>query len=259
MEHSNPELEEHCQKVKDLVAGGEFGDVDQDAYEQLLHQTPHKNKLWAGDAVLDSLFEAAKEKLGEDADKEILDKLKGLVKTYEHELKEPVSIYQDAIFFPNEDNVAVLCDYIEKAQHRLRICVFTLTNNQICRSIVNAINNGVKVQIISDDECMKAKGSDVEYLASKGAEVRTDSEERFHMHNKFVVVDNSYVMTGSFNWTVQAAKSNQENILVTDHPFFVHEYKEEFNKLWREFEANSVTAEAPAKKRKYDRKKANWN
>ena len=60
------------------------------------------------------------------------------------------------------------------------------------------------------------------------------------MHDKFVVVDDDIVMTGSFNWTVQAAKNNQENVLITDRPFFVFEYKEEFKRLWAEFSENEV-------------------
>ena len=68
-------------------------------------------------------------------------------------------------------------------------------------------------------------------------------------------------MTGSFNWTVQAGKSNQENILVTDHPFYIHEYKEEFKRLWAEFADNEVEREehTSKEKRRYNRKKAKWN
>ena len=68
-------------------------------------------------------------------------------------------------------------------------------------------------------------------------------------------------MTGSFNWTVQAGKSNQENILVTDHPFYIHEYKEEFKRLWAEFADNKIEGEehASKEKRRYNRKKAKWN
>lgn len=261
MDHSNPDLDAHCEKVKEFVNEGEFGEVEEEAFDELLQATPHKNRQWAGDAVLRTLFDAAKEKMADDGDKEILDKLFGLVKNTEHELRDPAPVTQDAIFFPNEDNVEVLCDYIKRAQHRLRICVFTITNNQIVKAILDRHYNDVKVQVISDDECAKAKGSDINYLASKGVEVRTDSDERVHMHDKFVVVDNEFVMTGSFNWTVQAAKSNQENILVTDHPYYVHEYKEEFKKLWAQFAENEVEQEEyhSRGKRNYNRKKAKWN
>jgi phosphatidylserine/phosphatidylglycerophosphate/cardiolipin synthase-like enzyme len=63
------------------------------------------------------------------------------------------------------------------------------------------------------------------------------------MHNKFVVVDDIFVMTGSFNWTVSAGKSNQENLLVADNQFYVKKYTEEFDRLWRDFSKNKVEAE----------------
>lgn len=49
---------------------------------------------------------------------------------------------------------------------------------------------------------MGNKGSDINYLADNGVAVRTDSEKAYHMHNKFVVVDDTFLITGSFNWTV---------------------------------------------------------
>merc|ERR1711879_710615 len=57
---------------------------------------------------------------------------------------------------------------------------------------------------------------------------------------KFMVVDDEFLMTGSFNWTFQAGKSNQENLLVVDHPFYVKKYVQEFEKLWKQFDKNEV-------------------
>ncbi len=59
----------------------------------------------------------------------------------------------------------------------------------------------MQVRVISDDECMKQKGSDVHWLHEKGVPVRTDFNEVTHMHNKFLIIDRSHVLTGSFNWT----------------------------------------------------------
>lgn len=260
MEHKNKALDEHCDKLKDFVSEGDFGEVDQKAYTKLLKDTPFKNKEWAGDALIKTLFEAAKEKMGDDGDKEILDKLQGLVLTYEHELTDPAPVVQDALFFPNEDNVDVLCKYIMTAEKNLRLCVFTITNNTIVKAILDRHYQGVNVQIISDDECAKALGSDIQHMADKGVAVRTDSDQKSHMHNKFVVVDNDLVLTGSFNWTVQAAKSNQENILVTDHPFYIHQYREEFKKLWAEFAENEVEKQEYENrgKKQYNRNKARY-
>ena len=60
------------------------------------------------------------------------------------------------------------------------------------------------------------------------------------MHNKFMIVDGTFLMTGSFNWTFQAGAHNQENLLVVDHPFYIEKYTVEFNSLWDEFESNQV-------------------
>ncbi len=55
------------------------------------------------------------------------------------------------------------------------------------------------------------------------------------MHDKFAVIDEAVVLTGSFNWTSQAVKNNQENILFIENSELADKYMQEFNKLWKEF------------------------
>jgi cardiolipin hydrolase len=55
------------------------------------------------------------------------------------------------------------------------------------------------------------------------------------MHDKFAVIDESVVITGSFNWTTQAVRNNQENILFLENKSLAANYLSEFNKLWKEF------------------------
>jgi phosphatidylserine/phosphatidylglycerophosphate/cardiolipin synthase-like enzyme len=90
----------------------------------------------------------------------------------------------------------------------MEICLFTITNNTLRDAIQRAHDRGVAVRIISDDECLKMMGSDVYRLKGYGIPARSDSNPNAHMHNKFVVIDNKLLITGSFNWTVQAVKKN---------------------------------------------------
>jgi phosphatidylserine/phosphatidylglycerophosphate/cardiolipin synthase-like enzyme len=90
----------------------------------------------------------------------------------------------------------------------------------------------VKVRIITDDESMKGIGADAQRCADKGIEVRTDDAPNYHMHNKFMVVDSKFLVTGSFNWTFQAGSHNQENLVIVDNKIFIDQYNLEFNKLW---------------------------
>ncbi len=65
--------------------------------------------------------------------------------------------------------------------------------------------------------------------------MKTDNSKQFHMHHKFAVIDGAVVITGSFNWTAQAVKNNQENILFLENEKVAKLYKDEFERLWNEF------------------------
>lgn len=58
------------------------------------------------------------------------------------------------------------------------------------------------------------------------------------MHHKFCVIDESVVITGSFNWTSQAVQFNQENIIFYENKDLAAKYVAEFNKLWAQFETS---------------------
>ena len=74
------------------------------------------------------------------------------------------------------------------------------------------------------------------YLASLGIPIKTNDQIRNLMHNKFAVIDNSVVITGSFNWSNQAVNYNQENILIIENKILAERYSNEFNKIWNKFE-----------------------
>jgi phosphatidylserine/phosphatidylglycerophosphate/cardiolipin synthase-like enzyme len=170
--------------------------------------------------------------MNNEEDKKVLEGLRKLVRQVEVDLYRPKPRYLDAFFFPNKSNVYKLESYIKRAQKSLLICVFNLTNDVLANAVIDRHKNGVQVRVISDDECCKNKGNDIQTLADAGIPVRTDDAPDFHMHNKFMVVDNAFLLTGSFNWTFQAGANNQENLLVVDHPYYLEKYTAEFENLW---------------------------
>ena len=126
---------------------------------------------------------------------------------------------------------------IRTCKKSLDIAIFTLTNDKIFAAMEEAFNRGVSIRVIADDECSKMWGSDVVRCAALGIPTKTDSDVRSHMHHKFCVIDNSVLITGSFNWTAQAVKSNQENILFYENRELANTYTQEFNRLWNIFTA----------------------
>ncbi len=87
---------------------------------------------------------------------------------------------------------------------------------------------------------MKGKGADAQRCSDAGIPTRTDDAPDYHMHNKFMVVDSTFLVTGSFNWTFQAGSHNQENIVVVDGEFYIAKYNAEFNNLWAQFSKNEL-------------------
>ena len=77
-------------------------------------------------------------------------------------------------------------------------------------------------------------------MADAGIYCRIDSKEERLMHHKFMIVDRTLVVTGSFNWTKAAANDNRENVIVVDDKYFIDKYSEEFKKLMDEFPYNEV-------------------
>ncbi len=137
-------------------------------------------------------------------------------------------------FSPRDDCAGRIVSLLERASRTADICVFTITDDRISGAVLDAFRRGVMVRIITDDAKALDLGSDVEVLASSGVPVRIDADPA-HMHHKFAVLDRRIVVGGSYNWTRSASTSNQENLMVLDHPRLASRYLEEFDRLWRRF------------------------
>lgn len=185
-------------------------------------------------------FDIAAGKMTSDHDKEVLNNLRSLVGLVANDLLAPKPKYLDCMFFPNKKNVDRICQYIGMAKKTLLICIFTLTNDDLAKAVMDRHRAGVDVRVITDDECATAKGSDIQRMADAGIPIRTDDAPTYHMHDKFMVVDKSFVMTGSFNWTYAAGSHNQENLAIIDNSYYTEKYTTEFNKLWDQFAKQEV-------------------
>ncbi len=128
------------------------------------------------------------------------------------------------------DTLHVLLD---NAKHSIDICVFTISDQSLSKRLLDAYRRGVAVRIISDDQKVNDRGSQVYNLKNAGVKVKVD-HSRYHMHHKFGVVDNRISFTGSYNWTYTATKHNQENLIITTNYDIVRQFGEEFEKLWNE-------------------------
>lgn len=122
-------------------------------------------------------------------------------------------------------------DYLRSARSFIDMCVFSLTHDDIARTLVTLHKCGIVVRVIVDNGQSEQQGSQVEKLREFGVEVRVDNIDG-HMHHKFTVLDRTCLLNGSFNYTRAAAEENEENIIITNNQGLVRSFNAQFEKLW---------------------------
>ena len=136
-----------------------------------------------------------------------------------------------AFFSPQEECVAAIREFIGEAHRTLDVCVFTVADNRLTDALLAAHRRGVRVRLLTDNDKLTDRGSDVRTIEAAGIPVRIDRTAN-HMHHKFAVADDALLLTGSYNWTRSAAEYNLENLLITPDAHLVSRYAAEFARLW---------------------------
>lgn len=124
-----------------------------------------------------------------------------------------------------------IINQIEKAQSRLLICVAWFTNETIGAEIIKKAK--IDVEVVVDDNVINRNCINIKRLKSKNFEVSFIKDLNKHyylMHNKFCIIDNSVVITGSYNWT-KNANTNDENIAVISDKGIAAYYSQEFRRI----------------------------
>lgn len=137
---------------------------------------------------------------------------------------------------------APLASAIDAAQRSLDIAVFELNSKRIYEAILAAHRRGLAVRIVTDDRHGLDDDSNTELrdLRAAGLPIVADNRSAL-MHNKFTIVDERVVWTGSLNYTRNGAFRNNNNVLVLESAQAVAAYQSEFDEMFErgEFGARS--------------------
>jgi len=109
--------------------------------------------------------------------------------------------------------------------------MYIFTDREIAIPLVKAQERGVKVKLYLDKEQVDYQYGQSCFLVQKGINARVSSN-KYIMHNKFAIIDNRLLLTGSYNWTFSANNRNDENLMVIDDPEIIARYQNQFEKLW---------------------------
>ena len=119
---------------------------------------------------------------------------------------------------------------LKKAKHEIVFMTFSFTADAIGDTLLQANNHGVVVRGVFEKR-QNDQWSEHIKLKENGIAVITDNN-KYTMHNKVFIIDNTTVITGSYNPTKNANTKNDENMLVITNKEIALQYREEFERLF---------------------------
>ncbi len=138
----------------------------------------------------------------------------------------------ETAFSPSSDTTALIVRTIQSAQTSVEVAIFKFNSMPIAEALLNAHKAGKSIRIIVDKTQQHEDKSVVDYLVKQGVPVRVDNKHTV-MHNKFLVIDEKTIETGSFNYNHRAEKQNAENVIVIhDNADLAAKYLQHWQQLW---------------------------
>lgn len=122
----------------------------------------------------------------------------------------PISV----CFTPGAQCVQDVINSINLAQNNIYMQANAITSNSIANALIAAKQRKVNISILLDKSQMKQKSSVMlKNLINKNIPIWIDAKPMV-ANNKVLVIDNTTVVTGSFNFGLSHQENNASNVLV---------------------------------------------
>jgi phosphatidylserine/phosphatidylglycerophosphate/cardiolipin synthase-like enzyme len=144
----------------------------------------------------------------------------------------------DVTFCQEESCADLLISHIESSNDTIYLAIYSFTSSDILAALISADRRGIKVYGILEpsqnsivDDLFSVvdgkRGPVFDYVYRTGTGI---------MHNKILVVDDTVVCTGSYNWSNNAENNNDENLVCITSPVIVEEYKQYLQDLYEVYQ-----------------------
>jgi phosphatidylserine/phosphatidylglycerophosphate/cardiolipin synthase-like enzyme len=139
----------------------------------------------------------------------------------------------ECYFAPEDDVESQIAAELQQADKSVYFAAFTFTSDPVEEALLSKAKAGVAIEGIFESR-QKSQYWAYDPLKAAGVPVLLDKNPNT-MHHKFFIIDEDTVITGSFNPTSNANKSNDENILIIHNPDIAKLYYAEFSRMWQEW------------------------
>jgi len=137
------------------------------------------------------------------------------------------------VIFTSEDHAIeeAIIPLVNTATSNIRFLAFSFTDYPLAAAMIARAQNGVDVAGVYEKVGSDTDAAELKTFYCAHVPVRRDGNPSF-MHNKVIVVDERYVITGSLNFSTNAETSNDENVLIIDNPDIAKLYMQDFERIW---------------------------
>ena len=144
-------------------------------------------------------------------------------------IKKNIQIY----FSPKDRFENIILDLLEKAKTKIHFLAFSFTSKPIAKMLIKKHKEGLEIRGVFDKSQNRAqKSSTYKELKEKNINVLIDGGGG-KLHSKVFIIDDSIVITGSYNFSASANKKNNENSIVIHNKNIAIKYEKEFQKIFK--------------------------
>lgn len=130
-------------------------------------------------------------------------------------------------FTPGQACLPIIIEEIDKATTSIHMQAYSFTSKPIADALIRAHKRGATVVVIADKSQRKEKHTQINNVKRAGISVYIDTKPAIS-HNKLILIDNTTVIGGSYNYSMAAEKRNAENVTVTQSQEIAKLYEDNF-------------------------------
>ena len=120
----------------------------------------------------------------------------------------------ETYFSPDDDTGLRLIELILSAEKSIDFLYYSFTSDALADAIIYQAKEGVQVRGVLDAyQERTGQGGEYQRMKNQGVEVYLDSHPE-KMHHKVMIIDQTTLVTGSYNLTRSAETQNDENTLI---------------------------------------------
>ena len=116
------------------------------------------------------------------------------------------------------------------AKERVDAALYDLDSKTIADALIDAHDRGINVRVFTEFD--NVDRGEIGRLEKAGIPVRDDEGNEGYMHHKFIVIDERYVWTGSYNATYNGAYKNNNNVIWIDSEPLAYNFTQEFREMY---------------------------